>query len=78
MTPNEQAILTYLAAKGQATDSQLQNQFDLSSGALATIVRPLKAKLFVEQSGRYYRVTSLGQAALEPTPQTEPFVSAAI
>ena len=73
MTPLEKTILTYLTHKKLVTDSQLQNQFSVTAGALAMAMRSLKTKLFVEQDGRCYRCTELGQQALTGRQARRPF-----
>ena len=63
----------YGTVKKLVTDSQLQNQFSVTAGALATAMRSLKTKLFVEQDGRCYRCTELGQQVLTGRQARPPF-----
>lgn len=73
ITPNEATILGYMLQRGTVSDSQIQNQFCISSGILLTIARSLKTKLLIEQEGRYYRATLAAEQVLQPQPAPQPF-----
>jgi len=73
MTPNEAAILGYMLKQGTVSDTQLQDQFCISSSILLTIARSLKTKMLIEQDGRYYRATQAAEEALQERPARQPF-----
>ena len=73
MTPNEATILGYMLKRGEVSDTQLLDQFCISSGILLTIMRSLKTKLLIEQKGRYYRATLAAEQALQDRPAPRPF-----
>ena len=74
MTPIELDVIRYMKLRDVPVSwSELRNQFVISEGYLVMVIDSLKRKLMVMQDGQSYRLSSIGDAALEPRARHVPF-----
>jgi len=79
MTPIELDVIRYMMLRNAPVSwAELRNQFVISEGYLAMVIDSLKRKLMVMQDGPSYRLSSLGEAALEPRARRAPFEGRAV
>ena len=79
MTPIELDIVRYMKLRDAPVSwSELRNQFVVSEGYLAMVINSLKRELLVMQDGLSYRLSSLGEAVLEPHPRRAAFEGRAV
>jgi len=74
MTPIELDVVRYIMLRNAPVSwVELRNQFVISEGYLLVVINSLKRKLLVMQDGLSYRLSSLGEVALESHPRRAAF-----